>query len=76
MINQAFPLVWHNPLTDKDEISLGMTLRDYFAAKALPKIIDCWMQPVQDTFDLPEVAEAIAHEAYQMADAMMRAREE
>jgi len=74
MINQAFPFVWHNPLTDKDEISLGMTLRDYFAAKALPSVINYWMHPDPSKVDLPEVALAIAGEAYDMADAMMKAR--
>ena len=47
----------------------GMTLRDYFAAKALPTAI----REVEEaeTYDLAEVA-AIA---YQYADAMMKARE-
>jgi hypothetical protein len=47
----------------------GMTLRDYFAAKALPTAI----REVEDagTYNLADVA-AIA---YQYADAMLKARE-
>ena len=47
----------------------GMTLRDYFAAKALPTAI----KEVEDagTYNLADVA-AIA---YQYADAMLKARE-
>ena len=52
------------PITDQ-----GMTLRDYFAAKALPTAI----KEVEDagTYNLADVA-AIA---YQYADAMLKARQ-
>jgi hypothetical protein len=42
----------------------GMTLRDYFAAKAMQGLMDAAMP-------MPEIADA----AYEMADAMMKARE-
>jgi len=42
----------------------GMTLRDYFAAKAMQGLMDAAMP-------MPEVADA----AYAMADAMLKARE-
>jgi hypothetical protein len=42
----------------------GMTLRDYFAAKAMQGLMDAAMP-------MPE----IAAEAYEMADAMLKARE-
>ena len=42
----------------------GMTLRDYFAAKALPRVM-------QDGKSFYEIAE----DAYDMADAMMKVRE-
>lgn len=45
----------------------GMTLRDYFAAKALPAVID-----YQNTGH--EFNERVAEAAYAMADAMLRAR--
>jgi hypothetical protein len=44
----------------------GMTLRDYFAAKALSQLI--FGRPIED-FDI------CAHWAYKMADAMIRARD-
>lgn len=42
----------------------GMTLRDYFAAKAMQGLMDAAMP-------MPEIADA----AYDMADAMLKARE-
>jgi hypothetical protein len=42
----------------------GMTLRDYFAAKAMQGLMDAAMP-------MPEIAGA----AYEMADAMLKARE-
>jgi hypothetical protein len=42
----------------------GMTLRDYFAAKALPFLMSAY-----------EDMDAIAGVAYKMADAMLKARE-
>jgi hypothetical protein len=46
----------------------GMTLRDYFAAKAMQS-----MNSRQDYLDAP--ASAIALDAYALADAMLKARE-
>jgi hypothetical protein len=43
----------------------GMSLRDYFAAKALPQC-----------FAVSATTDIAAKEAYRMADAMMKAREE
>lgn len=42
----------------------GMTLRDYFAAKAMQAIVDVSHSP-----------ELFANHAYKIADAMLRARE-
>lgn len=47
-----------------DFIKDGMTLRDYFAAKALPECIG-WGEP-----------DEICVKAYEYADAMLKAREE
>jgi hypothetical protein len=44
----------------------GMTLRDYFAAKAMQGMMHDVSQPV---------GEVIAEWAYQVADAMLKARE-
>ena len=51
----------------------GMTLRDYFAAKAMPI---AWEAYDKGYTGQPEcVEQSIAHHAYQIADAMLRARE-
>ena len=49
----------------------GMTLRDYFAVKAMQALIDKdeWQSTVR------EVSEDVALKSYAMADAMMKARE-
>ena len=65
----AFPLHNHGVQTLGMHIS-GMTLRDYFAAKAMPAILDqmdvCIGQELTNS----------AWIAYQMADAMLKAREQ
>ena len=57
----AFPTVPEN-LT-----SAGMTLRDYFAAKAMQGLLACSIQPQSD----PEM---YARDAYAVADAMLKER--
>jgi len=54
----AFPLA-----IDKQVLHDGMTLRDYFAAKAMQGLMDAAMP-------MPEIAAA----AYAMADDMLKAR--
>jgi len=61
----AFPS-GHNPKTGTQES--GMTLRDYFAAKAMQSLI--WNQDV----DL-ESKEDVAEVAYAYADEMLKARD-
>lgn len=58
---QAFPNEGFNGWGKPEE---GMTLRDYFAARAMQGLMDAAMP-------MPEIAQA----AYQMADAMLKARE-
>jgi hypothetical protein len=48
----------------------GVTLRDYFAAKAMQGMISATYNPSQNT-----MTEDIALEAYAMADAMLAERE-
>lgn len=53
----------------------GMTLRDYFAAKAM---VACYQQWLNNGWNVPEheeVMDNIADEAYLIADAMLKARE-
>lgn len=47
----------------------GMTLRDYFAAKALQGLL------ATDLNCAPEYVQAIADSSYVLADAMLKARE-
>ena len=51
----------------------GMTLRDYFAAKAMASVI---LDPWYSTQDAPfaETAQHIADDAYLIADAMLERR--
>ena len=52
----------------------GMTLRDYFAAKAMQKMLGSEVEAkwMLNTFNTTSVSEA----AYRMADAMLKARKE
>ena len=51
-----------------------LTLRDYFAAKAMPTVISDWLN-TGDIFQDAEIAEVIARDCYIVADAMLKARE-
>jgi hypothetical protein len=53
------------PWTHGEMTCTGMTLRDYFAAKALPFLMSAY-----------EDMDAIAGVAYKMADAMLKARDD
>ena len=52
--------------------SSGMTLRDYFAAKAMPEIIEKFSHPEDNDFD--KHFQLISIMAYAQADAMLEAR--
>ena len=66
MIEPAFPAM-HFDLADNEH---GLTMRDYFAAKAMQAIM-AGQYPITKQHD---AASRIALAAYQMADAMMEAR--
>ena len=57
-------------LTDEYEPCGGMTLRDYFAAKAMQGIVS------HDPTFAKEYVEMAAKDAYAYADAMLKAREQ
>jgi hypothetical protein len=65
----AFPYEYFDKQLNQNRIAAGMTLRDYFAAKAIPAILE-----QKDVHDGRELTNA-AWIAYQMADAMLKARE-
>jgi hypothetical protein len=64
----AFPNV-HNPLTGTQES--GMTLRDYFAARAIQSMINHESYEYSITH-----YEMSSRAAYSIADAMLKARDE
>ena len=86
MNNQpAFPA----PTYFTDQHAISMTLRDYFAAKALPICYQYWMGDYyhpdcpdaeernaegRDDFD-SNMRKLIAEDSYSIADAMLKARE-
>ena len=49
----------------------GMTLRDYFAAKAMQATVQAWIS----TSQYPSTDLDVAENAYAVADAMLKARE-
>ena len=68
----AFPVT-----TSTAPLGVGMTLRDYFAAKAMQGLIGCftWRESVDEvTKDDMEATQFTAITAYEMADAMLEAR--
>jgi|LakMenE18May11ns_1017448.scaffolds.fasta_scaffold9554945_2 hypothetical protein len=90
----AFPYAVHELWIDEktgnivkgDETEVqGMTLRDYFAAKAMERFMDEWIEEVragkynealEGNLDDDSCYHIIAHDAYAMADAMLKAREQ
>ena len=73
----ADPFAVKCPSTETEALSLqqGMTLRDYFAAKAMPIMWDAYDKGYCGLNDKDEPnVKTIAEGAYQMADAMLEAR--
>ena len=64
----AFPSTSQGPTT-APEIYYGMTLRDYFAAKAMQVDYE-----LAKNYSDPDWRIGVALEAYKMADAMLKAR--
>ena len=64
----AFPFV--EPPTAGYSVATGMALRDYFAAKAMQAILSTMAQGIRPT-DIG----LMAADTYQIADAMLKARE-
>lgn len=53
----------------------GMTMRDYFAAQALQGLLPDAFQEAPDNYPAKRLAPFWAAMAYQLADAMLKARE-
>ena len=52
----------------------GMTLRDYFAAKAMQPVVDDFLASGW-SFANEDLSQLIAQNCYEIADAMLKARE-
>ena len=60
---------------DKRRQIEGMTLRDYFAAKAMPTMFRTVFDASDDAVNIGAILEKSTAYAYAMADYMLRARE-
>ena len=60
----AFPYEYFDKQLNQNRIAAGMTLRDYFAAKAMQAFIEKYSHEGD-----------VSRNAYKMADAMLKARE-
>jgi hypothetical protein len=75
----AFPFVYNDDLNRTTEIYPGMTLRDYFAAKAMEGCVPYRRKQFEtDNVDMEDwdcFWNCLAQEAYGIADAMLKARQ-
>jgi len=69
---QAFPCP-QDPIS-QNVPSLGMTLRDYFAAKAPMPTNEWWVESCSQSGKMQSQADVIARWAFAYADAMLAAR--
>ena len=70
----AFPL--EVIYTQENEKFNGMTLRDYFAAKAMQALIQFEDQALPyESRNTKDFDDRVSYQAYRYADAMMKARE-
>jgi hypothetical protein len=67
----AFPV----PGLHRAEHNNGMTLRDYFAAKAMPSVYTDYCESANVIGFEENWRDGVALDAYAMADAMLKARE-
>ena len=73
----AFPIDYETAVETEgagaSKYGTGMTIRDYFAAKAMHQFLARSVLPPE--FDASELFLMVAARAYEMADAMLKARE-
>lgn len=69
----AFPNVPSDP--QYDEWDYGMSMRDYFAAKAMESLIPIyWKDHLEDYDSAGDMLKCLSESAYDHADAMLKAR--
>jgi len=69
----AFPLTFDHPQSNQRYVHTGMTLRDYFAAKAMQSILT--HQQVMSGLNV-DMASTVPAIAFRIADIMMKVRDE
>ena len=72
----AFPSVCDTET--KSILNFGMTLRDYFAAKAMPIVLSEFFEGIRNQefqHPGPDWREYLAQDVYKIADAMLKQRE-
>jgi len=72
----AFPNLTSRDRDTGDYLDRGMTLRDYFAAKALPAVIDAYVKGNGCCIGTDHFFSNVPAHAYRMADAMLAKRSE
>jgi hypothetical protein len=68
----AFPCEYFDKQLERPRLVMGMTLRDYFAAKAMQGIIGS--DKYMGLIGVNRYEQRTAEDAYKMADAMLEAR--
>jgi len=70
----AFPHLFVKHPTEVTYVAKGMTMRDYFAAKAMQPVVDDFLASGW-SFANEDLSQFIAQHCYEIANAMMKARE-
>ncbi|KHT21026.1 hypothetical protein [Pectobacterium brasiliense] len=68
----AFPMLGNVGFNSDWQMDEGMTLRDYFAAKAMSAFISRWNGC--DSYNEAGIYQRAAEHSYEAADAMLKAR--
>lgn len=71
---QAFPYGMESSNEGSSFYEAGMSLRDYFAAKAMQVMMNCEPFKVDDGYIASTAYGEIAKQSYEMADAMLNER--
>jgi hypothetical protein len=71
----AFPQTYQMHEDDLPTVNDGMSLRDYFAAKAMSAIVVTLPHGAKQRDGSPMTEATVAQQAYFLADAMLKARE-
>ena len=71
---KAYPFLHKNPTSGQTTIEEGLDLRDWFAGLALQGLLPDAFQEAPSNYPEGKLADTWAEMAYELADAMMKAR--